>query len=228
MADDFGGFDDAADGDVDDFGFDDDFGEALEAAEAESEPQDTEDKIQTAKTGMKSLPRTNSFANKNDTDSGTDAAATDDGVDNEEDVEAVPQKTSVGGGVAGAKQSITGSKTGWLKMMTASGKMTLGRKAWKERWFILARSKLVIQAGPTNEKLQRTIDLSHALGFERDDGEDGDPSRFSLITKQKEFFFTARNAAECESWVENLKKAKEMGAGTFTKAHTSGVSALMF
>ena len=54
---------------------------------------------------------------------------------------------------------------------------TLGRKPWKERWFSLKDGKLVIQAGPKNEKQQRTIDLSHALAFEQDDEKNGDKKR---------------------------------------------------
>lgn len=153
---------------------------------------------------------------------------------------------------------------------------------------MLSKGKLIIQAGPTNEKSQRKVDLSHALAFERDDAEDGDSARyisvscghhvtgsrltlilfkdphpsslkvmlprpptfrhqrrenlksqhsshgvcpplcrFSLVTKDKDLYFTARNAIECTSWIENLQKAKLARAGNFT-AHTSDVSALMF
>jgi hypothetical protein len=47
------------------------------------------------------------------------------------------------------------------------------------------------------------------------------------VTKDKDLYFTARNAIECTSWIENLQKAKLARAGNFT-AHTSDVSALMF
>lgn len=52
--------------------------------------------------------------------------------------------------------------------------------------------------------------------------------RFSLVMKDKELFFTARNAEECSSWIENLAVGKEASTGNFTSAHSSGVSALMF
>jgi hypothetical protein len=47
---------------------------------------------------------------------------------------------------------------------------------------VLSKGKLIIQAGPTNEKSQRKVDLSHALAFERDDAEDGDSARYISVS----------------------------------------------
>eukprot|EP00035_Acanthoeca_spectabilis_P009971 m.175506 g.175506 ORF g.175506 m.175506 type:complete len:220 (-) comp14891_c0_seq6:5917-6576(-) len=217
-SEDFGGFGDEA-GDADDFGFEDDFGEALPTADVA--PEIAEEAIQHAQSGMKSLPRTTSFSHQTDS-----ADSPEEGIDEPDTTE----RTSRGGGVAGAKEVATGKKSGWMKMMAGGQKgRTLGRKPWKERWCKLADGKLAIQVGPQNDKGKRTIDLTHALAFERDDVEEGgDPARFSLVMKDKELFFTARNAEECSSWIENLAVGKEASTGNFTSAHSSGVSALMF
>mmetsp|Transcript_23543 Transcript_23543/g.61627 ORF Transcript_23543/g.61627 Transcript_23543/m.61627 type:complete len:227 (+) Transcript_23543:76-756(+) len=224
-AEDFGGFGD--DAGADDFGFDDDFEVALK--EAEMAPEAAAEKVQKASSKIRQLPRTNSFAHSDDGVPDDGAAAAAPAPPKEEDEPSFRERvTSVGGGVAGVRAEATGTKSGWMKMLIAGGKMTLARKPWKERWFALADGKLVIQAGPYNDKQKRTIDLSHALAFQRDEGKGSDPARFSLVTKAKDFFFTARNAAECQAWIENLELAKEKSGGNFTSAHSSGVSAMMF
>lgn len=54
------------------------------------------------------------------------------------------EKYSRGGGVKGAEEPITGEKSGWMKMLTTGGASfkTLGRKLWKERWFVLTAGML--------------------------------------------------------------------------------------
>lgn len=125
---------------------------------------------------------------------------------------------------------ITGEKTGWMKMLKASkgfGRVTLGKQAWNEKWFVLVGGKFSIQPGPAaTEKKKQTIDLTHALAFEKDPGDDADT--FTLVTKSKTFFFKTRSAKDCVAWVENLQKAKTNYLGSFSSGAKESNSSMLF
>eukprot|EP00041_Stephanoeca_diplocostata_P009405 m.144880 g.144880 ORF g.144880 m.144880 type:complete len:225 (+) comp17723_c0_seq2:289-963(+) len=183
------------DGGGDDFGFGDDFGQALAAAELESQ-QDISEKTETAKSEMSKLPRNTSFSPTNSDI--IEAAA-----------EARKRKIS-------ESAVATGEKSGMMKVFTGgkSKTKTLNmKKNWKEKWFILKGGKFTMQIGPANEEGATTIDLTHALSFQKDDI---DPTRFTLVTNSRSFFFTCRTEKDMNSWVDNLQLAKDNYLGSFS------------
>eukprot|EP00040_Diaphanoeca_grandis_P018038 m.94877 g.94877 ORF g.94877 m.94877 type:complete len:206 (-) comp26762_c5_seq1:1315-1932(-) len=205
MADEsFGGFDDDVAAGGDDFGFDQEFGDALDEAENEA----AEVTVVESDQSFADLPQ----------------AEVDDDEEEEDTTRATSPQVK--------EKEILGEKSGWLKMFQA-GKLnkTLGRKVWKEKWFSLENGKFHMAAlpGPSGEDKRTTIDLTHAIAFEKDVGADN-ASRFMFRTKNKQFYFQAKTPKDCKSWVDNLVKAKQNYLGKFsdTTATAHSSNALLF
>lgn len=209
MADDGFGFDDAGGGD--DFGFDDEFGQALDDAEQSTFAEVDKEKLDAS---FKELPEADDVAHSPEPE--------EEYVEDDEVAEDTTPRQQ-------REAKITGEKSGWMKMLNANaGLLTLGKKAWREKWFILKGGKFHMAAGPgpAAEAKKVTIDLTHAQSFEKDPGDDADT--FTLITKKKTFFFKTRSPKDCVSWVDNLVKAKANYLGSFSSGSRESNSSLLF
>lgn len=106
--------------------------------------------------------------------------------------------------------------------------MLHGKKSWREKWFILEQGKFHMTAGPgpAHEAKKVTIDLTHAISFERDPGDTTDT--FTIVTKKKPFFFKTRSVKDCISWIDNLVIAKKNYLGSFSSGTRESNSSLLF
>lgn len=208
MSDDeaFGGFGGDGGG-GDDFGFGDDFGEALQEAQDEFNDDDK----QHISESFQNLPESDNVEHSPEPEE-------------EEEYEAEAEED--GTSHVNKEAKITGQKSGWMKMLAAKAKFTVGKKAWREKWFVLKGGKFSIANGPADTTKMQTIDLTHALAFEKDPGDDADT--FTLVTKSKTFFFKTRSGKDCISWVNNLQKAKANYLGSFSSSTKETNSSLLF
>jgi len=114
---------------------------------------------------------------------------------------------------------ITGEKSGWMKMLVAkkgfAKKMALGKKTWKERWFVLKDAKLEMRDNPGSQK-KETLEMVNIAHVEKEEA--GDGCKFSIMSKSKSyFFFTTRSSRDCSEWKDSIEMAKS----NVTKANFS-------
>jgi len=199
------------DGFGDDFGEDDaGFGAADDEFGAVGDNEGFGDDGFDAQEGFGALPETEASA-KVDPEPEPEAAGDDDG-----GAEASTKKEKEG-------PKIDGEKSGWMKILiTKKSMLTIGKKSWKERWFILKDGKLAMKPSP-GSKDKEQLDLSQITSVEKDSG---NGARFTIVTKTSSFFFFTRSINDCDLWTRQLTHAKE----TFYKANLTlaSNSAMLF
>lgn len=170
-----------------------------------------------AQQGFGELPETEAPVKVDPEPAEPEAEAADDGAAEAESASA-PKDTG---------PKINGEKSGWMKILiTKKSMLTIGKKTWKERWFVLKDGKLAMKPSP-GSKVKEQLDLSQITSVEKDSNRDGGGGeRFTIVTKTSSFFFFTRSNNDCDLWTSQLRHAKD----TFYKANLTlaSNSAMLF
>eukprot|EP00054_Salpingoeca_dolichothecata_P004757 m.31731 g.31731 ORF g.31731 m.31731 type:complete len:173 (-) comp14829_c0_seq1:206-724(-) len=102
------------------------------------------------------------------------------------------------------KSFVKASKRGWLTKQ-GGGQSALGRKSWKERWFVLENDKLSYHASVTSKPLG-VIHLQDVTACECSNTVQN-TTQFALVTEQRIYRLDASTPEDCERWLLCLRKA---------------------